>query len=253
LAETLASRAPRADEVLPASSVYYKYLRGEAGPSRELVDSLDNVLPGTSVWYDHPVWRLAGQPVDVFELGELLKRLPEDIREGWVAQSSGASQMFWRRRGMDLTLKAAKLLEGNGLDETAGALGLIQDALLRQDQVGYLHGWIVWGLVAERVRSDPVCTVLYPNFFGALARTLRTVVFESASVRRYLDVILESAREEATSSARQEGRGVQMRRLRKALASKNIVPISMFDLVLLEELTLSPFALSLVSSGKKAQ
>jgi hypothetical protein len=145
LAGTLACRAPHADDVLPASSVFYKYLRGESGPSRELVDALDDFLPGTSAGYNHPLWRLAGQPVNVFELGELLAYLPADIRDGWVVQPYVASQKFWRDERMNFSLTAARLLEGNGLDEAAGALGLIQDALLRQDQIGYLYGWSVKG------------------------------------------------------------------------------------------------------------
>jgi hypothetical protein len=113
---------------------------------------------------------LAKRPLNVFELGELLKRLPAGIRDGWVAHSSGPGQLFWRDQGMSLPSTAAKMLEGNGLDQAAGALGLIQDALSRQDEADYLCGWVVWALVGARVRRHPVCGVLYPRTWAVHSR-----------------------------------------------------------------------------------
>jgi hypothetical protein len=222
--------------------VYYKYLRGEAGPSSEVVKALERVFPGTLAWYEHPLWTLAKPaPVNVLQLGELLRRLPAPVRDGWVVNVSFPGQLFWREKRMSVSLKAARLLKlkGNSLDQAAGALGLIHDALLRQDQLAYLFGWITWALVGKRMRNHPVCGVLYPNFFAALVRALTKVTFESALARRQLDGILEGASrrtsnviEDSESDSDSDGDP----RLHKALASKTITPISLFELALLEEL-----------------
>lgn len=217
-----------------------------------MVDAIERILPGTATWYDHPLWRLAKpSPVSVLELGELLRRLPTAVREGWVAHRTVPGQLFWREQAMSLPDKAGKLLLGNGLDQAAGALGLLHDALLRQDEEDYLRGWTVWALVGERVHSHPVCGVLYPNFFGALARILRSVAFASTPVQDALDAILKGAEQETLDTTRQSYDDAGMRRLRKALASKAIAPIALFDLVLLEELTLAPAATAIIRVARK--
>jgi hypothetical protein len=245
LVGAFAGRAPNVRRALPATSVYYKYLRGEAGPSPRQINELETAFPGTLAWYDHPIWSLARRPLNVFELGELLTQLPARVRDGWVVHSFVPGQLFWRDQAMSLPSKAAQMLEGNDLDQAAGALGLIQDALSRQDEADYLCGWVVWALVGARMRGHPVCGVLYPHFFGALASTLQAVVFESAPVRRQLRNILEAARRQFSWDDDNDES-----ELREPLVTKSIATISAFDVAVLQELTKTEFARSLTSASR---
>lgn len=111
LAKELKLRAGKRLRQLPTRSVYYKYLRGEAGPSRAVVDEIEGVLPGTAKWYDHPLWALAKKQPDIFELGELVRRLPGSMLRACSKNPFNRAGIAPNQSGYTITRCCAQLID----------------------------------------------------------------------------------------------------------------------------------------------
>jgi hypothetical protein len=236
----LLGRDKRAAKKLPTVSVFYKYLRGDAGPTRVVVDALDAAYPGTGRVFDHPVWILANsKSLDITELGDVLHQISGTVTAGWVQQWCSRGQLFWRVPEADLGSVFQQIAQGKDLDHLAGALGLLHDARFRQDQRAHFEAWQAVARVAQNLRADPVLGVIYPHFVAALARDFVSTPYVDTEVQDWLDAFLDEASERANEISQELIADPDRERdFDLFLNSELIAPISLLEYAVVE--TLAP-------------
>lgn len=248
LRQDLITRDKRAARQLPTVSVFYKYLRGDAGPTRVVVDVLDAAYPGTGRVFDHPVWALAkSTAIDIADLGDALHQISATVTAGWVQQWCSRGQPFWRVPAAELASVFQQVAQGKDLDHLAGALGLVHDARFQQNQCAHFEAWHAVARVAQNLRTDPVLGVLHPHFLAALTRDFVNTPYVDPEVRDRLEAFLDEADERASEIAQEiVADPDRQQAFHLFLNSQLIEPISLLEYAVVE--TLAPIEHAVLSS-----
>ncbi|MDL1863474.1 hypothetical protein FBR04_20980 [Betaproteobacteria bacterium PRO7] len=231
----LKRRYPWGVRHFPTASVFYKYLRGEAGPSKEVVAEIDTILTGMAAIYEHPLWELARvTEISSQRLCELLCALPRRLTKP-ILLSETPGRMFWRRQQVDLHEVFELALNRPSIDHAALALAVVHDCVLRQDEPHHFEAWCVWAQVGNAFRHDDPAVALFPHFFALVARRIRAVAYADQEKRARLDAMFEQAQadQEHASRAMLDPRSMA------ALADRTIGEILAADLSLLYQLVRS--------------
>jgi hypothetical protein len=215
-------------------------LRGDAGPTRIVVDTLDAAYPGTGRIFDHPAWTLANsQSLDIADLGTVLHQISGTVTAGWVQPWCFRDQPFWRVPEVDLRSIFQRMAQGKDLDHLAGALGLVHDARFQQDQRAHFEAWHAVARVAQNLRADPVLGVIYPHFVAALARDFVSTPYVDTEVQDRLRAFVDEAHERANEIAQEIVDDPDRKRgFHSFLSSELIAPISLLEYAVVE--TLAP-------------
>jgi hypothetical protein len=170
----------------PTPSVVYKYLRGEAGPSQELVAELAALVPGTDAVYRHPLWHLAASPdLSSSELAQVLSSLPASLTDPLISEQR-PPQQFWRRSNASFSAIATLVVEDRTLDGAAVALALVNDAVLIQDENQHFAAWRLWATAGFLLYKTSIFTDLFPNFYALVARRLQATQYVDTALRERL-------------------------------------------------------------------
>ena len=219
--------------LFPTPSVFYKYLRGEAGPRREVVLEIDRVVGGLAI-FDHPLWSLAAleQPTSA-RLGELFRALPEPLSATFLLnRDEEVVGPFWRRRDVDYSAVARSALERPSIDGTALALAAVRDSLLHQGERAHFVAWRMWAIVGDPMNSSDPAKALFPHFFALLVRL--------SFPRRFHDKALEndlSTMRSVASADEDLARRVGVNSaLRAILGNTSIGKVSIAELSFLKQL-----------------
>jgi hypothetical protein len=178
----------------PTLSVYYKYLRGEAGPSRELVAEVGVLVPESQWVYTHALWALASRPAFTsLELGGLLATLNPELTDPLISTREPGT-VFWRRSDVTFGDLMQRNVKASIFDWAALALAAVHDAVLRQCEREHLNAWCTWAKVGLGFQNHPPLAGLFPNFVALVARQARDSTYSEPELRERLADMIGRAR-----------------------------------------------------------
>jgi len=128
--------------------------------------------------------------VSAESLREKLLALPKRYTAGWLRVDE--NRTFWRNPEFDAARLADRAVMEGTLDCAAVLLLLVDDALLRQDELQHFLAWRSWARLAER---GGALGIVYPEFFCKVISPLRDVRYSAARPRGHLEKAARYAEE----------------------------------------------------------
>lgn len=217
---------------LPGLSVLYKYARGDAGPSEEVIEAIADAVPVTRRVFHHPLWALA-RPHDVSGafLSNQLAALPARFTSGWLR--SDRDGHFWRDPEVSLSRLAPLVVKDCSLDAAALVLAMVDDALLRQDEGDHFLAWRAWARLAES--SGGTLSLLYPAFFCKLLSQVRDARYLASKPRLQLQKVLGYVKRAAILEVRRSSGSRRIVLRTRKMSSKDLLGQALFSEAILLE------------------
>lgn len=161
------------------SCIWDKYRRGDALPRSgrktsgelNLVERVETKFPGTAKWLTSPLWRLLDKaPMEMSEIRQIYEEMPSMLRPLFLAPSSEATEIFWRRQiGYKETYKT--LAQLGSLEALTATLAMIREATIIQDQAKYVEGITTAKKLLVNQTSHPVINTWANEKLYALLKT----------------------------------------------------------------------------------